>query len=56
MNELPIRERRDLLFLLIDYIRNKFAIRSDDHEDANREQNINIIQQKLIEPWRFDRE
>jgi very-short-patch-repair endonuclease len=54
--ELTVDERRDLLFLLINYIRNKFAIRSDDYEEQSKEQNFNIIQQKLVEPWRFDRE
>jgi superfamily II DNA/RNA helicase/very-short-patch-repair endonuclease len=56
MLEIAPDERRDLLFLLVNYIRNKFAIRSDDYEEANKEQNINIVQQKLIEPWRFDRQ
>ena len=55
MLETAPEERRDLLFLLVNYMRNKFAIRSDYYEEANQEQNINIVQQKLIEPWRFDR-
>ncbi len=56
MSEIGPEERRDLLFLLVNYMRNKFAIRSDDYEEANKEQNLNIVQQKLIEPWRFDRQ
>lgn len=55
MSEISTEDRRDLLFLLINYIRNKFALRSDDYEEANKEQNMNVIRQKLIDPWRFDR-
>lgn len=52
---LPIEDRQRLLFLFVNYIRNKFALRADDYEDGTREQNYNIIQQKMAEPWRFDR-
>ncbi len=56
MLELPTSERKSLLFLLINYIRNKFAINSDDYEELNKEQNRNVIQQKLVDPWRFERD
>lgn len=56
MAEITPDERRDLLYLLVNYMRNKFAVSSDNYEEANKEQNTNIIRQKLSDPWRFDRE